>query len=87
MHVEVSSETLHPSHSILTTTAPAYIQLTKHLQNHGFQQRQYLDWLCQDIEAIKAYWAMIHLKRILPLGKFESTVKKRQDASRYIGRI
>ncbi|KIM69238.1 hypothetical protein SCLCIDRAFT_19861 [Scleroderma citrinum Foug A] len=54
---------------------PTYIQLAKRLQNHGFQRRQYLDWLCQDIEAIEAYWAMIRLKRILPPGKFESTVK------------
>ena len=76
-HVEVSSETLHPSRSILTTTAPTYIQLVKHLQNRGFQQRQYSDWLCQDIESIKPYWAMIHLKRILPPGKFESTVEKK----------
>ena len=74
-HVEVSSETLHPSRSILTTTVPTYIQLAKRLQNRGFQQRQYSDWLCQDIEAIEAYWVMIRLKRILPPGKFESTIK------------
>ncbi|KIM60968.1 hypothetical protein SCLCIDRAFT_26152 [Scleroderma citrinum Foug A] len=56
--------------------APTYIQLVKHLQNCGFQQRQYSDWLCQDIQSIEPYWVMIRLKRILPPGKFESTVKK-----------
>ena len=75
MQIEVSSETLHHSHSILITTAPTYTQLVKHLQNHGFHWRQYSDWLCQDIEAIEAYWAMVRLKRILPPGKFETTVK------------
>ncbi|KAL4068794.1 hypothetical protein V8B97DRAFT_2024708 [Scleroderma yunnanense] len=52
-----------------------YTQLAKCLQSHGFHCKQYSEWLCHNIAAIEVYWMMICLKRILPLGKFETTMK------------